>query len=156
MKKISKTNSSQTHASAAQDIVGLITMLVERLVSLETKIDTVLSRIPARPAEPLRQHLSPPVPHAPPGNMRPMYTAICADCGKSCEVPFKPSACRPVYCKGCYSARRNNGSSAPRTDIPPKETQPMPARHNEKSRAVKPAASVGKKKPAAKRAKKKA
>ncbi len=155
MKKSAKTKSSQTHASAAQDIVGLITTLVERLVSLETKMDTVLSRIPARPAEPPRQHTPPSVPHAPPVNARPMYTAVCADCGTNCEVPFKPSAGRPVYCKGCYSARRNNGSSVLRTDIPPKETQPMPARQPEKPRAVKSAASAGKKKPAAKKAKKK-
>ena len=143
MKKSTKTKSSQIQASATQDIVGLITTLVERLVSLETKMDTVLSRIPARPAEP-------------PRNTRQMYTAICADCGNKCEVPFKPSAGRSVYCKGCYSARRNNGSSLPRTDMRPKETQPMHARHPEKPQVAKPAASAGKKKAPAKKAKKKA
>lgn len=155
MKKSSKTKSSQTQASATQDIVGLITTLVERLVSLETKMDTVLSRIPTRPAEPPRQHHLPPVPHALSGNRRPMYKAICANCGKNCEVPFKPSAGRSVYCKGCYSARRNNGSSAPRADMQPKETQPMHARHPGKPQVAKPAASAGKKKPTAKKAKKK-
>ena len=156
MKKSSKTKSSQTQASATQDIVGLITTLVERLVSLEAKMDTVLSRISTRPAESPRQHHLPSVPHALSGNTRPMYTAICADCGKNCEVPFKPSAGRSVYCKGCYSARRNNGSSAPRADMRPKETQPMHARNPEKPQVAKPAASAGKKKPAAKKAKKKA
>ena len=155
MKKNSKTKSSQTQASATQDIVGLITTLVERLVSLETKMDTVLSRLPTRPAEPPRQHHLPPVPHALPRNTRQMYTVICADCGKNCEVPFKPSAGRSVYCKGCYSARRNNGSSRPRADMRPKETQPMHARHPEKPQVAKPVASAGKKKPAAKKAKKK-
>ena len=155
MKKSSKTKSSQTQASATQDIVGLITTLVERLVSLEAKMDTVLSRIQARPAEPPRQHhLPPPLPHAMPRNTRQMYTAICADCRKNCEVPFKPSAGRSVYCKGCYSARRNNGSSLPRADMRPKETQPMHARHPEKPQVAKPAASAGKKKPAAKKANK--
>jgi len=156
MKKSSKTKSSQTQASATQDIVGLITALVERLVSLEAKMDTVLSRIPTRPAEPPQQHHLPPVPHALPRNTRQMYTAICADCGKNCEVPFKPSAGRSVYCKGCYSARRNNGSSSPRTNMRPKETQPMHARHPEKPQVAKPAASTGKKKSPAKKAKKKA
>jgi CxxC-x17-CxxC domain-containing protein len=33
---------------------------------------------------------------------REMYTAVCADCGKSCEVPFKPTEGRPVYCRDCY------------------------------------------------------
>jgi len=33
---------------------------------------------------------------------RKMFKAVCADCGKECEVPFKPSEDRPVYCKDCY------------------------------------------------------
>jgi CxxC-x17-CxxC domain-containing protein len=33
---------------------------------------------------------------------REMHKATCADCGKECEVPFKPSAGRPVYCRDCY------------------------------------------------------
>ncbi|MFH1333092.1 MAG: CxxC-x17-CxxC domain-containing protein [archaeon] len=33
---------------------------------------------------------------------REMHKAVCADCGNECEVPFKPSEDRPVYCKDCY------------------------------------------------------
>ena len=33
---------------------------------------------------------------------REMFKAKCADCGKDCELPFKPSGDRPVYCKDCY------------------------------------------------------
>ena len=33
---------------------------------------------------------------------REMHKATCADCGKECEVPFKPTEGRPVYCKDCY------------------------------------------------------
>lgn len=33
---------------------------------------------------------------------REMHSAVCADCGKNCEVPFKPTAGRPVYCRDCY------------------------------------------------------
>jgi CxxC-x17-CxxC domain-containing protein len=33
---------------------------------------------------------------------RKMYKAICADCGQECEVPFKPTEGRPVYCRECY------------------------------------------------------
>jgi len=35
-----------------------------------------------------------------------MFKAICADCGKECEVPFKPSGDRPVYCKECFAKRK--------------------------------------------------
>jgi len=33
---------------------------------------------------------------------REMHKAICADCGKETEVPFKPSGERPVYCRECF------------------------------------------------------
>ncbi len=33
---------------------------------------------------------------------RQMHKAVCADCGQECEVPFKPSGDRPVYCRECY------------------------------------------------------
>jgi CxxC-x17-CxxC domain-containing protein len=35
--------------------------------------------------------------------MRQMYPAVCAQCGKECEVPFEPREGRPVYCRECYS-----------------------------------------------------
>lgn len=38
---------------------------------------------------------------------RKMYKAVCADCKAECEVPFVPRPERPVYCKACYSNRRN-------------------------------------------------
>jgi CxxC-x17-CxxC domain-containing protein len=34
---------------------------------------------------------------------KPMFEATCADCGKKCEVPFRPTGERPVYCRDCFS-----------------------------------------------------
>jgi len=34
------------------------------------------------------------------------YKAVCADCGKECEVPFKPDPNRPVYCRKCWEYRK--------------------------------------------------
>jgi CxxC-x17-CxxC domain-containing protein len=34
---------------------------------------------------------------------RQMYPAVCAECGKECEVPFEPREGRPVYCSECYN-----------------------------------------------------
>jgi CxxC-x17-CxxC domain-containing protein len=42
---------------------------------------------------------------------REMFKATCADCKQECEVPFKPSEDRPVYCRDCYQKHR-----PPRTD----------------------------------------
>jgi len=41
---------------------------------------------------------------------REMHKAKCADCGKDCEVPFKPDQDRPVYCRDCF---RNHKPSRP-------------------------------------------
>lgn len=35
-----------------------------------------------------------------------MHKAVCADCGNECEVPFKPSGDRPVYCRDCFSKHK--------------------------------------------------
>jgi CxxC-x17-CxxC domain-containing protein len=35
-----------------------------------------------------------------------MYPATCGRCGKQTEVPFQPSANRPVYCRDCFIKSR--------------------------------------------------
>jgi len=37
---------------------------------------------------------------------REMHKAVCSECKKECEVPFKPTDGKPVYCKDCYAKRR--------------------------------------------------
>jgi ATP-dependent RNA helicase DeaD len=34
------------------------------------------------------------------------YDAVCYDCGGECEVPFKPTEGRPVYCQACLRKHR--------------------------------------------------
>ena len=36
---------------------------------------------------------------------REMHKAICAKCKKECEVPFKPTEGRDVFCKDCFVRR---------------------------------------------------
>ena len=36
------------------------------------------------------------------GARRQMFPAVCAECGKTTEVPFEPRGDRPVYCSDCY------------------------------------------------------
>jgi len=31
------------------------------------------------------------------------YSAVCAKCKKNCEVPFKPTEGRSVFCRDCYN-----------------------------------------------------
>ena len=42
------------------------------------------------------------------GSRRQMFPAVCAECGKECEVPFQPREGRPVYCSECYNKVRLN------------------------------------------------
>ena len=37
---------------------------------------------------------------------REMHKATCADCKQDCEVPFKPTEGKPVYCKECYQKHK--------------------------------------------------
>lgn len=32
------------------------------------------------------------------------FDAICSQCGKKCQVPFRPNGVRPVYCNECFGA----------------------------------------------------
>jgi CxxC-x17-CxxC domain-containing protein len=40
------------------------------------------------------------------GGPREMHKTKCSECGQECEVPFKPTEGRPVYCKDCFSKKR--------------------------------------------------
>ena len=42
------------------------------------------------------------------GRQREFHKATCSECKKECEVPFKPSGDRPIYCKDCYSKRKTD------------------------------------------------
>lgn len=37
---------------------------------------------------------------------REMHKAICSECKKECEVPFKPTEGKPVFCRECYAKRK--------------------------------------------------
>ena len=37
---------------------------------------------------------------------REMHKATCSECGNECEVPFKPTEGKPVFCRDCYRKRR--------------------------------------------------
>ncbi|HVE41890.1 MAG TPA: CxxC-x17-CxxC domain-containing protein [Planctomycetota bacterium] len=40
------------------------------------------------------------------GGPREFFTAICGECGKEAQLPFKPRGDRPVYCSDCFSKKR--------------------------------------------------
>ena len=46
-----------------------------------------------------------------------MHKAICDECHKPCEVPFRPSGDKPIYCNECFSSKRGNDDRGPRRDF---------------------------------------
>jgi len=42
-----------------------------------------------------------------------MTKVICSTCGEECEVPFKPTSSKPVYCDKCFSKKGKSNSSQP-------------------------------------------
>ena len=51
---------------------------------------------------------------------REMYRTTCSNCGKDCDVPFKPNGSKPVFCSDCFeknggeTRRSNDRDYAPR------------------------------------------
>jgi len=37
---------------------------------------------------------------------REMHKAVCSECGVECEVPFKPTEGKPVFCRDCFRKKR--------------------------------------------------
>jgi len=59
-----------------------------------------------------------------------MRKAVCADCGKECEVPYRPDEMTPAYCRECNSKGKSEL---------PKEVFKVLSKPN---RAISPAAIV--------------
>ncbi len=103
------------------DVEGLLVELQARFDAVEDKLDTLISRTAGLSRMLSTEHdpsfktqasvaKKPPIPQDRNPRERKMYKVICAQCKKECEVPFVPISNRPVYCKTCYSNRRNNSS----------------------------------------------
>ena len=113
------------------DIEGLVVQLQQQLNGLEKKIDTLIGQSLEKPLE--RQYSPKPFQRFDHSRgqgearqdtsyrERVLHKTICADCRKECEVPFKPSGGRPVYCKDCFAKRKANSPFKANTDNRPRE-----------------------------------
>lgn len=73
-----------------------------------------------------------------------MHKAVCDECHKSCEVPFRPSGDKPIYCSDCFGSKRGNDDRGPRRDFndrgPKKDFNDRPA-SSQSSSFAKPAST---------------
>jgi CxxC-x17-CxxC domain-containing protein len=148
------------------DVAVMMTRMQQQLAVLDRKLDTLISRSSERPYETkpypntfqrfdqARRQEEPRQNGA--FNQRTLHKAVCADCRKECEVPFKPTGDRPVYCKECFSKRRSSAAAFK----PHAQAKVVPVAHAQKEHLDKahkaPAAkkTADKKRPAAKKKKK--
>lgn len=54
---------------------------------------------------------------------KPLFKAICAQCNKPCEVPFRPSGSKPVLCSYCFADQKDG--------LRPERPQERPPYHRE-------------------------
>lgn len=47
-----------------------------------------------------------------------MHDAICDNCGKPCQLPFKPTGDKPVYCRDCFAKMGGGEKRFERNDAP--------------------------------------
>jgi len=47
---------------------------------------------------------------------REIFKTVCSNCGKDCEIPFKPRNDKPVYCDDCFA--KTKGRDGGRNDRP--------------------------------------
>lgn len=50
-----------------------------------------------------------------------MHQAVCNQCGKPCEVPFRPTDGKPVYCNVCFRDKRETGNNRGSDRFPQKK-----------------------------------
>lgn len=50
-----------------------------------------------------------------PSDEKRMYSAVCATCSNACEVPFRPTGLKPIYCRACMTG---GGATDKRTSSP--------------------------------------
>jgi CxxC-x17-CxxC domain-containing protein len=56
-----------------------------------------------------------------------MHKATCSECGNACEVPFRPTNGKPVYCNDCFKGKSGGDDRAPRRDF---DRNDRPMRNN--------------------------
>jgi len=47
---------------------------------------------------------------------RQMFHAVCSKCGRDCEIPFKPTGDRPVFCSDCFKSQGGANAGRPGGD----------------------------------------
>ena len=116
MKKLFKRKSPEAEPLVQPDLATSIDKIQQQLTFLGQKLDTLIAQSSASKSF----HRSDNSFRRDRGGRensfreRSFTKAICAECKTECEVPFKPTGDRPVYCKECFSKRKDGAGAPPR------------------------------------------
>lgn len=105
-----------------KEVLARFDVMGEKLDTLLSKASAILSTVGTEKDPGFKTEATVtkrfPIPHDDVHRERKMHKAVCAECNAECEVPFVPRPDRPVYCKSCYSGRRNanNPKNIPNRD----------------------------------------
>ena len=47
-----------------------------------------------------------------------LHDAVCDECGKDCQVPFRPSGEKPIYCSDCFEKKGGRDGSRSSRRVP--------------------------------------
>lgn len=62
-------------------------------------------------------------------DQREMFKTVCSNCGKDCEVPFKPTTGKPVYCSDCFETMGGRSADGGRNERPERRDRQSFDRH---------------------------
>ena len=157
MKRIFKRKSSLVAPQDESGIASFINKVQEQLNTMEKKLDILISQSSKRPFErSYSQNPSRRFDHSHRYDRgrqdndpreRNYTQVICADCNKECEIPFKPSGDRPVYCRECFSRRKKDNFFNANRDHRPEERDFSRGSRSDKRQAEKRQKPVKKKEP---------
>ena len=147
MKKRFKRKSLLAAPQDEPGVADTINKMQQQLNAVEKKLDILISQSSKRPFEksysqrpPRTFDRSPRHDRERQGNgfrERTFTRVVCSDCSKECEIPFKPSGGRPVYCKECFSKRKQGSPFSAKRDNRPEERDFSRKRHFDKRQANK-------------------
>jgi len=65
------------------------------------------------------------------GDRPQMHKATCSECAKMCEVPFRPTGEKPIYCSDCFGSKKGANDYGNKRDFAPRQSFNKPeARDN--------------------------
>ena len=110
MRKPSKSKSLLVTPQDEPGVIELINKMQQQLSAMEKKLDSLIDQS----LKPSRSFSRPPRYDKARGGdssrERTFTKVVCADCNKECEIPFKPSDERPVYCRECFPKHKKGSS----------------------------------------------